>query len=195
MESYVLIFYFTIFIVISSFLIISIDNTVFLLLILIIAFILASFTLYLLNCEFLALMFLIVYIGAIMILFLFLLMLLDLKFKNLSRSLNRDYLIGYLLVLLIIGLTVYQGNFVFYNCSIIELFNFTDWRLLVNSIYNINIYSMLLFGNFVVELLVIGLLLLLVLIGIILIINNYLSLDVKNSNSIKQVSIRSKFFY
>jgi NADH-quinone oxidoreductase subunit J len=187
--------YFTIFIVISSFLIISIHNTVYSLLMLMVNFILSAFVLYSLNCEFLALIFLIIYVGAIMVLFLFLLMLLDIKFKSLSRSLETNYLISYLLILLSISVTVQGKGLLFYNYYTFELLSYTDWRLLINSIYNINIYSMFLCGNFVIELLIIGIVLLLVLVGIIFIINNYLSFNIKCPNSMKQASIKSKFFY
>jgi NADH-quinone oxidoreductase subunit J len=190
-----LIFYSYIVIVISSFLIVTIPNTVFSLLILLITFLCSSFILFLLNCEFLALMFLIIYVGAIMVLFLFLLMLLDIKFKNLTKSLENNYLIGYSLVLLVISLTVSGENVLFYYHHRFELLSFTDWRFLISSSYNVNIYSRLLCGNFVTELLIIGILLLLVLAGIIFIINNYLSLDVKNPGSVKQISIKSNFFH
>jgi NADH-quinone oxidoreductase subunit J len=59
----------------------------FLLLFLVSSFIFASFILFLLECEFLALLFIVVYVGAIAILFLFAIMMLESKFKNLSKNL------------------------------------------------------------------------------------------------------------
>lgn len=196
MNSNTVIFYLIIFLVINSVIIVNIHNTVSSLLVLMLNFILSSLILYLLNCEFLALMFLIVYVGAIMVLFLFLLMLLDMKFKNLLNLTNHLKLYFLVLLMPLIVSTTELGKKLFlYNNLIFESLKFIDWRLLSNSTYNVNIYSIFLYGNSVLEFLIIGLILLLALIGIIYIINNYISSDSKFQISTRQSSIRSRFFY
>jgi NADH-quinone oxidoreductase subunit J len=184
-----LVIYCCIFLVISSILIINFSNTVFSLLMLVLNFLIAFLILLLLNCEFLSFIFLLIYVGAIVILFLFLFMLLDIKFKSLSKDLIDNYFFYYILFIIII-LFIYCKN-----PNITVLFTFIDWRLIVNSMYDINIYSKLLYNNFIFEFLLIGIILLLVLVGVIFIINNYINLNSKYPNSIKQVSVRSRFFY
>lgn len=184
-----------IFIVISSYLIITFSNTAFSLVVLILNFIISFFILLLLNCEFLALLFLLVYIGAILILFLFLLMLLDIKFNNLNlfrNFLNNSFFQFLYLFFIFLYFIFTKIQQVYY---IVEPFNFVYWKFIINSTYNINIYSVLLYNNFIIELLVIGFILLLTLIGIVFIINNYLNFNIKYSSSMQQISIKSKFFY
>jgi NADH-quinone oxidoreductase subunit J len=48
-----------------------------------------------LECEFLALIFIVVYVGAIAVLFLFAVMMLDAKLQNLSRNVFRIYQLGF----------------------------------------------------------------------------------------------------
>lgn len=184
-----LVIYCSIFLVISSIFIINFSNTVFSLLMLVFNFLVGFFILLFLNCEFLSFIFLLIYVGAILILFLFLLMLLDIKFKNLSKDFVDNYFFYYILFV-IITLFLY-----FKDPNIVILFTFIDWRFIVNSSYDINIYSKLLYNNFILEFLLIGIVLLLVLVGVVFIINNYLNLNSKYPNSIKQVSIKSKFYY
>jgi NADH-quinone oxidoreductase subunit J len=183
-----LVIYCCVFLVISSIFIINFSNTVFSLLMLVSNFLVGFFILLFLNCEFLSFIFLLIYVGAIVILFLFLLMFLDIKFKNLSKNID-NYFYYYILFTVIILFTYSKTP------SIVVLFTFIDWRLIVNSMCDINIYSKLLYNNFILEFLLIGIILLLVLVGVVFIINNYLNLNSKYPNSIKQVSIKSKFYY
>ncbi len=62
--------------------VIAIVNPIHSILILISVFIMGSAILYLLNLEYFAILFLVVYVGAIVVLFLFIVMMLDLKFLN-----------------------------------------------------------------------------------------------------------------
>lgn len=80
----------------SSFFVISSKNTIQSIISLIVCFIVSSFLLLTLNCEFFAFLFLIVYVGAIAVLFLFVLMMLELK--HLNKENNFFYLIISLIV-------------------------------------------------------------------------------------------------
>lgn len=126
-------------------------------------------------------------------------MLLDIKFKNLSKTLIIDFLIGYLYIFLLYYLICYPKlyNFPFFSYYFNNLkpIRFINWKFLINSNYKIKVYANILYTYFVLEFLLIGIILLLILIGIIFIMNNYLSLNIKIQNNIKQLSIKSKFFY
>ena len=64
---------------VSSLLVITSQNAIFSVLFLVLSFLSASSLLFLLKCEFLSLIFILIYVGAIAILFLFVVMMLDLK--------------------------------------------------------------------------------------------------------------------
>jgi NADH-quinone oxidoreductase subunit J len=81
-------------IVINSLAIILSSHSIFSLLFLISNFILAAILLFLLECEFLALLFVVVYVGAVAILFLFAIMMLESKLNDLSRNSMKYVIIG-----------------------------------------------------------------------------------------------------
>jgi NADH-quinone oxidoreductase subunit J len=67
---------------------------------LIISFVTASCILFILECEFFALIFLVVYVGAIAVLFLFIVMMLDLKNLSMTNKINMKYFIFGIFVML-----------------------------------------------------------------------------------------------
>ena len=67
---------------VSSLFVITAQNAIFSVLFLVLSFLSASSLLFLLKCEFLSLVFILIYVGAIAILFLFVVMMLDLKTLN-----------------------------------------------------------------------------------------------------------------
>ena len=86
-------FYFNLFasiIIISVFMTISVNNAVYAVLFLILAFFSSMFILFLLNVDYLALMFILIYVGAITILFLFVVMMLKIKIneKNTTKYIS-----------------------------------------------------------------------------------------------------------
>lgn len=87
----------------SSLMVIFVQNSIYSVLFLVLSFISASGILLLLKCEFIALIFLIIYVGAIAVLFLFVVMMLDLKIANSKKDTLKYFpfgaLIGGLLLL------------------------------------------------------------------------------------------------
>jgi hypothetical protein len=82
----ILFYIFSILIIISAFMVIVSNHPVFSLLFLVNCFLFSAFLLFLLECEFLALLCIFVYVGAVAILFLFAVIMLKLKLVNLSFS-------------------------------------------------------------------------------------------------------------
>lgn len=72
--------------VIFTFMVIVTKQPVFSIVFLSASFVCSCFLLFLLECEFLALLFLIIYLGAILILFLFAIMMLESKLNNLTKN-------------------------------------------------------------------------------------------------------------
>ena len=67
------------------------SNSVFSLLFLISAFLIMFFSFFVLECEFLSLLFVLIYVGAIAILFLFSIMMLEAKSKNLLKMVLSEF--------------------------------------------------------------------------------------------------------
>ena len=82
----ILFYFFAIGLVFSSSMVIVIEHPVYSIVFLAMCFIFSSFILFFLECEFLALLFLVVYLGAIIVLFLFAVMMLESKLKNLLKN-------------------------------------------------------------------------------------------------------------
>lgn len=179
----------TAFVVVSEHVIIS-------LFFLVLTFVLSSFLLILFECEFLGLMFVIVYVGAIAVLFLFLVMMVDIKYKNLSKNFLVYLFSGFISILVFFFLIFDKigSNFVSMNRKYYQEYFFEDWYELVDSKSDIEIYSMVLYSDYVIHLLLTGLVLLVVLIGISYFMNAYLTKKIKKQSIIKQISISSDFF-
>ena len=84
--SHLLFYVVSIILVLSSCLVAIAQHPIFSLLFLVVCFIFGGFILFLLECEFLGLLFIIIYVGAIIILFLFSIMLLETKITNLIKN-------------------------------------------------------------------------------------------------------------
>jgi len=209
-------------IVISASFVVFLTNPIYSLLWLVISFLFSASLLLLLGQEFLGLIFIVIYVGAIAVLFLFLVMLLDLKFKNLQNKKNNlifivtFYSITFLLFLLILNFNYIKFEFFIYNIDLIfkqfkfELkfllmyflfvtnqfsFVFINWIEFVNSLNEIDLYGFVLYDIFVLQLLLVGFILLSVLIGVVFLTNSYKSFKTRDQSIFKQISVNSNFFY
>lgn len=209
-------------VVISSSFVIFLTNPIYSLLWLVVTFLFAACLLLILGQEFLGLIFIVIYVGAIAVLFLFLVMLLDLKFKNLQNKKNNlvfiviCYSIIFLLFLLVLNFNDIKLEFFIYNLSTIfkkcsfELkflficflfftnkfnFMFINWVEFINSLNEIDLYGFVLYDIFVLQFLLIGFILLSVLIGVVFLTNSYKSFKTTDQSVFKQISVNSHFFY
>lgn len=190
---------FSILLVISAFMVILSSHPVFSLLFLVACFLLSSFLLFLLECEFLALIFVVIYVGAIAILFLFAIMMLEAKFMDLSRNSLKYLPIGMVFGFSFLILLLNEVNSTFElnpydNFSLIN--KYQNWYDLIDSVTDVEVYGQVLYSYFVLQLLVVGLILLVVLIGVVYLTNTY-SVDDKTleQSGFKQLARESKFFF
>jgi NADH-quinone oxidoreductase subunit J len=194
-----IIFYlFSIFLVFSAFMVVVSQHPVFSLLFLVSSFVFASFILFLLECELLALLFIIVYVGAIAVLFLFAIMMLESKLTDLSRNVMKYIPVGFIfcIVFLFPQLLEISKNF---NKNIdYDLFyqnNFQNWYDLIDSTTDVEVYGQVLYSYFVLQLLIAGLILLLVLIGVVYLTNNFnVNKQTKDQVAFKQLARNVKIF-
>ena len=172
------------------------SHSVFSLLFLVLSFIASAFLLFMLECEFLALIFIVVYVGAIAVLFLFAVMMLDAKLQNLSRNVFRYLPVGFLFALGFLVPVLYQtfngtGN----SENSLSSSVYVNWFDLIDATSDVEVYGQILYSYFVLQFLVVGLILLVVLIGVVYLTNTYTSNKTVDQSTYKQLSVSSKFFY
>lgn len=178
-------FFLSSFLIFSLFVILSI-HPIFSLIFLILSFLSVSFLLFLLECEFLALIFLIVYVGAIAVLFLFSIMMLDFKRHNLQKNLFKN-LPASLIFGLILIIPLLKSIILFFptppsHLNSIYLENNLNWIDLSISMTEIEALGKVLYTHCALHLLIIGVILLVVLFGVV-----YLTSTVKFSNKQNQI--------
>jgi NADH-quinone oxidoreductase subunit J len=182
--------------IVNSLAVILSSHPIFSLLFLIANFILAAILLFLIECEFLALLFIVVYVGAVAILFLFAIMMLESKLSDLSRNSLKYIAMGplygfFLFVPVLNNIFVhFQNN---YNSKSFHLNIYQNWYDLADSANEVEVYGEVLYSYYVFQFLISGLLLLLVLIGVVYLTNIFTAKHTINQVLFKQLSRHSKF--
>jgi NADH-quinone oxidoreductase subunit J len=173
------------------------QHPVFSLLFLVSCFIFSSFLLFLLECEFLAFLFIVVYVGAIAILFLFAIMMLESKLSNLSENTLKYFPIGILFSIVLLLPILNVVNTFFVDSSKISnsfyVNNYQNWYDLIDSTHDVNVYGQILYSYFALQLLITGLILLVVLIGVVTLTNSY-EKQTKQQSTFRQLSRKVKIF-
>lgn len=178
--------------------IIFISNPIHSILLLILTFILGSIFLFIINMNFFAISFLIVYIGAIVVLFLFIIMMLDIKAINTTQSL-KNFIISYdfFLIIFILFEIFYLLN---YNSHYNESLNFLednnilfDWNIQIDyskflyQVTHLNAIGIALFTSYQVSFMLASFLLFIAMIGaIVLTIEERVYKTVKSQYPYKQ---------
>lgn len=193
-----LFYLFSIFLIISAFMVVFSQHPIFSLLFLVASFIFSAFLLFLLECELLALLFIVVYVGAIAILFLFAVMMLDSKLNNLSKNRMEYVPVGvvFIGVLLIPIFNEISMNFE-HNCgSGFFIFNtYQNWHDLIDAITDVEVYGQILYSYYVLQFLISGLILLLTLVSVVYLTNTFVTDQTTNQSLFKQLSRSSKLFF
>ena len=191
-----LFYFFSGVLVCSAIMVIVASHSIFSLLFLVLSFIVSAFLLFMLECEFLALIFVVVYVGAIAVLFLFAVMMLDAKKLQLERNIFRNLPVGFLFAL---GFLIPILYYIFSETVDTNIFaiqsSYVNWYDLIDSCFDVEAYGQVLYSYFVLQFLVVGLILLVVLIGVVYLTNIYTSNKIVDQSTYKQLSVSSKFFY
>lgn len=177
--------------------VVTAQHPVFSLLFLVASFIFSSIILFLLECEFLALLFIVVYVGAIAILFLFSIMMLESKLTNLSRNTIKYFPVGIVFSIVLLTPLLNEINVHFSDTEVVStsfyLNKYQNWYDLIDSTNDISVYGQVLYSYFVLQFLVSGLILLLILIGVVYLTNTFEKHTIQQS-IFKQLSRTSKIF-
>ena len=153
----------------SSLMIILSQNSIYSVLFLVLSFVSSSSILFLLECEYVSLIFIIIYVGAIAVLFLFVVMMLDIKTVYLTKDSLKYFPFGSFLgiVFLIEILTAVPTTFestTFYNTSFLSNCH-SDWFNKLDYFTEIISIGHLLYTDYVIRFLLSGNILLLATIG------------------------------
>ena len=176
---------------INAFLTISVKNSIYSTLFLILSFLMATGLLFLLEIEFLALIFIIIYVGAISVLFLFVILMLNLKISNSTKDFIKYFpllnFIGFifLIELFIIIKDNYNSNP--YNESFLINVN-TNWFDKIDSLSDIEILGQILYTHYIIQFLLAGIILLIAVLGSIAITITKKSKNFRTQNSFRQIS-------
>ena len=173
--------------IIFSLAVITSRNPVHSILSLILVFLNIASFLILLGAEFLALLFIIVYVGAVAVLFLFIIMMLNIKFTYLSSSMFRC--IPTLIIFSFVFLLIFGSDSISLNVRRLFLLSFFDyflfdnfmnnWYLLSHSFNNLVVFSSLIYTNYFLSFIISGIILLVSMIGSI-------SLTLHKRNDVKR---------
>ena len=184
-----LLFYFLFFFsFFSGLMVIYVENPVHSLLFLILTFCNLSGLILSLEAEFLTLLFIIVYVGAVAILFLFAIMMLDLKVAKYNNSLLSS-LGGLFITIFCLKFFLFMDKdlvILLENDFYLE-FSFFNWFINVDPFTNIEVLSELLYTHYFIPFIMVGLGLLLGMIGSILLTMD-LSYKVKRQQLFEQVN-------
>ena len=196
MNSNILFLLFSFSLVFSSLMVILLSHPVFSLLFLISCFLFSSFLLILFECEFLALLFITIYVGAIAVLFLFAVMMLESKAVNLSKNVMKYVPVGYFFIIFLL-IPIINSITVEFNSIYLDSFyfnNYQNWYDLLNSVTDVEVYGKVLYSSYVLHFLIAGFILLLVLISVVYLTNNFNKSKRLEQSIFKQLSRNSKFF-
>ena len=152
---------------ISSIMVISARNPVHSVLFLILAFFNAAGLLILMEMEFLSLIFIVVYVGAIAVLFLFVVMMLNVKISEVEDEVLQYLPVGGTIGLIFLFLIFFiiEGDFVSFNGQANSIY--LDWFQQVDVVSNIETLGQVLYTDYLVYFLLAGVILLIAMVGAI----------------------------
>lgn len=169
---------------ISCFMVFFSKNPVHSVLFLILSFLNSAFILLLFKIEFLALLFIIIYVGAIAILFLFIVMMLNIKKDLFDLKLN-NFFIPFILSLFFL-------IFITFDFTFLENWNFLNYQFnyvpfIIDSFSDITVFGQTLYNYYLSLILIGGLILLVAMIGAIVLTFEFKSIYLIE-NSLRQLS-------
>ena len=194
----ILFYLFSLSLIICAFMVIVAQHPVFSLLFLVGSFLFSAFLLFILECEFLALLFIVIYVGAIAVLFLFAIMMLESKFTNLSKNSIKYLPVSFIFSLILLFPLLKEISTNFSRNAYLNSFylnKYQNWLDLIDSTTDVESYGQILYSYFVLQFLIAGLILLLVLIAVVYLTNNYKVKQATDQSIFKQLSSHSKIFF
>jgi NADH-quinone oxidoreductase subunit J len=175
----------------SALMVVAVQNSIYSVLFLVCCFISAASLLFILECEFIALLFIIIYVGAIAVLFLFVVMMLDIKTVNLTKNTIKYFPFGsfisiiFLFEILAIILKHFKSNP--YQEKFLVNF-YPNWYEKLDSLTEIEAIGQVLYTHYVLQFLIAGYILFLAVVGSIVLTINPPSKKTKSQIIYRQIS-------
>ena len=169
-----LFYFFSCILLASSLMIILSQNSIYSVLFLVLSFVSSSSLLFLLECEYLSLIFIIIYVGAIAVLFLFVIMMLDIKTVHLAKDSLKYFPFGSFLgiVFLVEILLAVPSTFEFVNPYHVGFLSnpYVNWFNKLDYFTEIVSIGHLLYTDYVIQFLLSGNILLLATMGPVMLV-------------------------
>jgi len=157
-------YFFSNVLILSSLMVISVQNSIYSVLFLVMCFVAAAIILCLLECEFIALIFIILYVGAIAVLFLFVVMMLDLKLTDATKDAFKYFPVGGIVgIVFLIEISAVILNFFKinpYQASALANY-YSNWFDIIDLFSELEAIGQILFTSYVSQFLIAGVILLL----------------------------------
>ena len=175
----------------SALMVVVVQNSIYSVLFLVCSFISAASLLFILECEFIALLFIIIYVGAIAVLFLFVVMMLDIKTVNLTKNTIKYFPFGsfisiiFLFEILAIILKNFKSNP--YQKEFLVNFYY-NWYEKLDALTEIEAIGQVLYIHYVLQFLVAGYILFLAVVGSIVLTISPPSKKAKSQIIYRQIS-------
>lgn len=190
-------YFFSCILLVSSLMVILSQNSIYSVLFLVLSFVSSSSLLFLLECEYISLIFIIIYVGAIAVLFLFVVMMLDIKTIYLAKDSLKYFPFGSFLgiVFLVEVLTLIPSIFEpinFYDSSFLSN-NYSDWYNKLDYFTEIISIGHLLYTDYIIQFLLSGNILLLATIGPVALVLVRFTQTTKKQIIFKQLSRNYSF--
>nr|YP_010377278.1 NADH dehydrogenase subunit 6 [Odontella aurita]QYB22927.1 NADH dehydrogenase subunit 6 [Odontella aurita] len=188
-----LFYIFSFILLMSSIMVISVQNTIYSVLFLVLSFISSTSLLCLMECEFIALIFIIIYVGAIAVLFLFVVMMLDIKTVSVTKDSLKYFPFGcflgilFLWEIVLVILKTFKSNP--YSHSFLSNI-YVNWFDKLDSFTELQTFGQLLYTYYILQFLVAGIILLLSVVGAVVLTLNMVKYKkaVKTQVIFKQLS-------
>ena len=184
--------------IVSSLMVVFSYNSIYAVLFLILSYILSSVILLILKCEFIALILITIYVGAVAVLFLFVVLMLDIKvYSRKNRLFFYSYSIFlssiFLFELITLILKTFKVNTYFYLMGDSSLVNdHQNLILKLDKLLDIEVLGQILSVNFAAQLLIAGLILFLGIVGSVVITLNFNVITTKQQIFYKQFAKSAK---
>lgn len=164
MVSTLLFYFFSTIIIFSALMMISVQNSIYAVLFLVLSFVAATGLLCMLECDFIALIFIIIYVGAIAVLFLFVVMMLDVKTTKLTKDTFKYFPFGgFIGIVFLVELFFVILDFFRYNPYESGIFvnYYINWFDVIDLFTELEALGQVLYTFFVLQFLIAGIILLL----------------------------------
>jgi NADH-quinone oxidoreductase subunit J len=168
------------------------QNSIYSVLFLVLSFVSSSSILFLLECEYISLIFILVYVGAIAVLFLFVVMMLDIKTIYLAKDSLKYFPFGSFLGIVFLSEILIVLPSIFesinpYNINFLAN-DYADWFHKLDYFTEIISIGHLLYTDYVIPFLLAGNILLLATVGVVVLTVNTNTVNLKNQVIFKQLA-------